>query len=92
MLDHYIWGEVHRISPEAPVPVIQATRDSWAAGGAANVALNLASLGANTHVLGSIGNDEAGNRLRHILNDKRINIMKTRLLSTRRLRSLRRES
>jgi D-glycero-beta-D-manno-heptose-7-phosphate kinase len=38
MLDHYIWGDVHRISPEAPVPVVHATRDSYTAGGAANVA------------------------------------------------------
>jgi len=46
MVDHYIWGEVNRISPEAPVPVVHVARESYTAGGAANVALNLAALGA----------------------------------------------
>lgn len=60
MLDHYIWGDVHRISPEAPVPVVHATRDTYTAGGAANVALNLANLGVQVSVLGTIGDDDAG--------------------------------
>ena len=47
MLDRYIWGDATRISPEAPVPVIDVSRETWTAGGAANVALNLASLGAH---------------------------------------------
>jgi bifunctional ADP-heptose synthase (sugar kinase/adenylyltransferase) len=63
MLDHYIWGDATRISPEAPVPVIDIARDSWTAGGAANVALNLASLGARCTVVGRFGNDESGRRL-----------------------------
>jgi rfaE bifunctional protein kinase chain/domain len=69
MLDHYIWGDVHRISPEAPVPVVHASRDSWAAGGAANVALNLANLGAKTTVIGHLADDAAGHRLHQILLD-----------------------
>jgi D-beta-D-heptose 7-phosphate kinase/D-beta-D-heptose 1-phosphate adenosyltransferase len=58
MLDKYIWGEVGRISPEAPVPVVLATRQSEQPGGAANVAMNLARLGAQTHVVGFTGGDE----------------------------------
>jgi D-glycero-beta-D-manno-heptose-7-phosphate kinase len=75
MLDHYIWGDVHRISPEAPVPIVHAVRDSWAAGGAANVALNLASLGVDTIMLGYLGEDEAGSRLRQLLKEQRIEIL-----------------
>jgi D-beta-D-heptose 7-phosphate kinase/D-beta-D-heptose 1-phosphate adenosyltransferase len=58
MLDKYIWGEVGRISPEAPVPVVRATHRSEQPGGAANVAMNLARLGAQTHVVGFTGGDE----------------------------------
>lgn len=58
MLDKYIWGEVARISPEAPVPVVRATRQSEQPGGAANVALNLARLGAQVVVVGFTGGDE----------------------------------
>lgn len=67
MLDHYIWGEVHRISPEAPVPVIHVARETHTAGGAANVALNLAALGGNASLVGTIGDDEAGKTLAAIL-------------------------
>ena len=77
MLDHYIWGDATRISPEAPVPVIDIARDTWTAGGAANVALNLASLGANCTVAGHIGDDEAGHRLATILHSKRIETIPT---------------
>jgi D-beta-D-heptose 7-phosphate kinase / D-beta-D-heptose 1-phosphate adenosyltransferase len=58
MLDKYIWGEVGRISPEAPVPVVRATHQSQQPGGAANVAMNLARLGAQTVVVGFTGGDE----------------------------------
>jgi D-beta-D-heptose 7-phosphate kinase/D-beta-D-heptose 1-phosphate adenosyltransferase len=72
MVDHYIWGEVNRISPEAPVPVVHVARESHTAGGAANVALNLASLGATAELIGSLGDDEAGRRLRALLEAARI--------------------
>jgi D-beta-D-heptose 7-phosphate kinase/D-beta-D-heptose 1-phosphate adenosyltransferase len=58
MLDKYIWGEVARISPEAPVPVVRAIRQSEQPGGAANVAMNLARLGAQVVVAGFTGGDE----------------------------------
>jgi D-beta-D-heptose 7-phosphate kinase/D-beta-D-heptose 1-phosphate adenosyltransferase len=58
MLDKYIWGEVARISPEAPVPVVRATHQSEQPGGAANVAMNLVRLGAQTCVAGFSGGDE----------------------------------
>jgi len=77
MLDHYIWGDATRISPEAPVPVVDIARDSWTAGGAANVALNIASLGASCTVAGFIGQDEAGARLSTILHSKRIGTVPT---------------
>ncbi|HWA96341.1 MAG TPA: bifunctional D-glycero-beta-D-manno-heptose-7-phosphate kinase/D-glycero-beta-D-manno-heptose 1-phosphate adenylyltransferase HldE [Terracidiphilus sp.] len=57
MLDKYIWGEVARISPEAPVPVVRATHNSDRPGGAANVAMNIALLGAKTTVVGFTGGD-----------------------------------
>src|SRR3954471_3654195 len=72
MLDHYIWGDATRISPEAPVPVVDIARDSYTAGGAANVALNIASLGARCTVAGFFGNDDAGARLTTILHGKKI--------------------
>lgn len=77
MLDHYIWGDATRISPEAPVPVVDIARDTWTAGGAANVALNIASLGARCTVAGFIGRDEAGDRLTQILREKKIAILRT---------------
>ncbi|MGJ8633756.1 MAG: bifunctional heptose 7-phosphate kinase/heptose 1-phosphate adenyltransferase [Luteolibacter sp.] len=69
MLDHYIWGDVHRISPEAPVPVVHASRDTFTAGGAANVALNLASIGVKAAVIGTVGNDEHAKSLLGLLED-----------------------
>ena len=77
MLDHYVWGDATRISPEAPVPVVDIARDSWTAGGAANVALNIASLGAGCAVAGFIGRDEAGSRLTTILHSKKIDTIAT---------------
>ena len=76
MIDHYIWGDVHRISPEAPVPVVFVNRDSYALGGAANVAVNLANLGVRTSILGHYGLDEAGIRLHRILSDNRIELLR----------------
>ncbi|MGC2064585.1 MAG: hypothetical protein WA610_16575, partial [Thermodesulfovibrionales bacterium] len=51
ILDHYIWGRVNRISPEAPVPVVEVSRESSLLGGAANVARNIVSLGGEASVV-----------------------------------------
>lgn len=64
MLDEYVSGSVERISPEAPVPVVRVERDECAVGGAANVAANVAALGAVTEVVGLVGDDPSGERLR----------------------------
>lgn len=77
MLDHYIWGDATRISPEAPVPVVDIAKDTWSGGGAANVALNIASLGAQCTVAGYIGDDEAGVKLNQILGAHEIAIIRT---------------
>lgn len=93
MLDTYWWGNVDRISPEAPVPIVSLKKKELRAGGAANVALNTASLGAQTIVLSVIGNDEDGKDLLRLLNesgidtsyvlssDQRITTNKTRVMS-----------
>ncbi|HIJ65468.1 MAG TPA: hypothetical protein HPP77_05895 [Candidatus Hydrogenedentes bacterium] len=67
MLDRYVWGNASRISPEAPVPVVAASRTSAAPGGSANVVRNLASLGAAPTAFGLIGDDAAGRELRELL-------------------------
>jgi len=69
MLDRYWFGDVDRISPEAPVPVARIRRSEERAGGAANVARNIAALGGQTHLLAVVGNDEAGNALEKLLLD-----------------------
>ncbi|UOG75166.1 PfkB family carbohydrate kinase [Hymenobacter tibetensis] len=81
MLDHYVWGDIHRISPEAPVPVVNATRDTYTAGGAANVALNLANLGVQTSILGHYSPDEAGLRLQQILTQSGVELIRPRQFS-----------
>ncbi|HEV2000947.1 MAG TPA: D-glycero-beta-D-manno-heptose-7-phosphate kinase, partial [Xanthobacteraceae bacterium] len=63
MLDRYVYGEVHRISPEAPAPVLVVRREEMAPGGVANVALNVAGLGARCVVIGVVGDDDAGKQL-----------------------------
>lgn len=63
MLDQFIWGRVERISPEAPVPVVQVTRESVHLGGAANVAHNIRALGGRAGACGIIGRDNAGRRV-----------------------------
>jgi D-beta-D-heptose 7-phosphate kinase/D-beta-D-heptose 1-phosphate adenosyltransferase len=63
MLDEFIWGEVRRISPEAPVPVVEVRRESWHPGGAGNVVSNLAALGAQAVPIGVTGDDAAASRL-----------------------------
>ena len=74
MLDRYVNGEVSRISPEAPVPVIRVREEKSVAGGAANVALNLASLGASVESVGWFGKDEQGDELVEILSEKNIKV------------------
>lgn len=93
MLDTYWWGSVNRISPEAPVPVVALQKNEVRLGGAANVALNLVALNANTSVISVIGNDADGNTLKSVFSkekidtqyiissDKRITTNKTRILS-----------
>ena len=77
MLDRYLWGDATRISPEAPVPVVDITRETVTAGGAANVALNLASLGARATVAGYFGTDVAGRTLAATLAEKKIATLST---------------
>src|SRR5688572_31348352 len=72
MLDHFIWGSVARISPEAPVPVVDFQRESFMPGGAANVARNLTALGVTTELFGAVGRDSAADQLRTLLGEQRI--------------------
>lgn len=73
MLDTYWWGQVDRISPEAPVPIVQVDRKEQRIGGAANVALNLSSLGAPVTIFSVLGEDEDGVILSGLLDERRIN-------------------
>ena len=72
MLDQFIWGGVSRISPEAPVPVVDFERESFMPGGAANVARNLTALNVPTEIFGVIGSDDAGRVLKTLLNEQKI--------------------
>jgi D-beta-D-heptose 7-phosphate kinase/D-beta-D-heptose 1-phosphate adenosyltransferase len=67
MLDHFLWGRVARISPEAPVPVVEFERESHIPGGAGNVARNLAHLGVPTDLVGVCGRDDAARQLKELL-------------------------
>jgi len=93
MLDRYLWGEAKRLSPEAPVPVVDFVSQSECLGGAGNVAANLAALGARVEMFGAIGADEAGRALQRCLraqeigdegvvaNAKRMTTLKTRIIA-----------
>src|SRR5712672_4212210 len=70
MLDEFLWGDVTRISPEAPVPVVDIRRESTHLGGAANVLANLLALGAKASVIGVVGDDFAGERIRISVREK----------------------
>ncbi len=94
MLDQYLWGDVSRISPEAPVPVLRSARRTHVAGGAANVAMNLAGLGTQVSLAGFLGEDESAETLRGLLASagigaeavcvwKRPTISKTRVMAGR---------
>ena len=93
MLDTYMWGHVERISPEAPVPIVTVDKKEYRIGGASNVALNIASLGASVSMISVVGNDEEGKQLQQLLQEqniktdfllnspKRITTSKTRIIS-----------
>jgi rfaE bifunctional protein kinase chain/domain len=72
MLDRYWFGDVSRISPEAPVPIVRVEKREERLGGAANVARNVASLGAHVGLLGVVGNDEAGAQVAQLLDESSI--------------------
>ena len=67
MIDHYLHGDCHRISPEAPVPVVHVDRERHVAGGAANVAINVRALGGDAVLCGMTGLDSAGDELAALL-------------------------
>ena len=75
MLDEFVWGKVGRISPEAPVPVVEVTGESFYPGGAANVARNLREFSENVAVVGMIGRDRTGDQLRQLLAAEKIDIV-----------------
>jgi len=93
ILDHYIWGKVNRISPEAPVPVVHVSSESLKLGGAANVYNNIVSLGGRAYLCGVVGADEGGRQLlqqlgttRHgrggiVIDPDRTTTRKTRVIS-----------
>lgn len=72
MLDEYLWGAANRISPEAPVPVVEINKQEFRLGGAANVALNIKTLGAEPIILSVIGKDQNGEELKSLLNKREI--------------------
>jgi D-beta-D-heptose 7-phosphate kinase/D-beta-D-heptose 1-phosphate adenosyltransferase len=74
MLDRYWWGSVARISPEAPVPVVRLVRQTLAAGGAANVAVNVAGLGARPLLVGVVGSDDEARLIRQELEHSAVNV------------------
>jgi D-beta-D-heptose 7-phosphate kinase/D-beta-D-heptose 1-phosphate adenosyltransferase len=75
MLDEFVWGKVGRISPEAPVPVVEVTGESFYPGGAANVARNLREFVDRVSVVGMIGKDRSGEQLRELLAEQKIDII-----------------
>jgi len=93
IVDHFVWGSVSRISPEAPVPVVNVTHENLLLGGAANVVNNIYSLGGRASLCGIIGRDEMGNHLLKLLKelssptdgvivtDERPSTVKTRILA-----------
>ncbi|HXI25257.1 MAG TPA: D-glycero-beta-D-manno-heptose-7-phosphate kinase [Pyrinomonadaceae bacterium] len=94
MLDEFIWGDVTRISPEAPVPVVNIKRESMHLGGAANVLANITAIGASGNVIGVVGRDAAAEKVREslrkgggqtddmlIADDKRPTTIKTRIIA-----------
>ena len=74
MLDRYVWGDVNRISQEAPVPIVEVRRNSSRFGAAANVAENVASLGARARLVGVIGDDDAGREMLALLTGRGVDV------------------
>ena len=74
MTDRYLWGKVGRISPEAPVPIVEIEREENRPGGAANVGLNLLAMGAQVSLCGITGDDQAGKKLRKLLRNQGFDI------------------
>lgn len=72
MLDQFIWGNVGRISPEAPVPVVEFEHESFMPGGAANAARNLTAFHIKTELFGTVGHDDAARKLKELLTEQRI--------------------
>lgn len=73
MLDHFIWGAVRRISPEAPVPIVEVTKETTFPGGAANVARNLSAFTPHAYLMGRVGRDSSAGELRRLLNEEGVN-------------------
>ncbi len=74
MLDKYIWGNVDRISPEAPVPVVEVVKETQSLGGCGNVAHNVTSVGANSYIVTLVGNDSYSEELKLMLKQRNVNI------------------
>src|SRR5687767_16026922 len=72
MLDQFVWVTVRRISPEAPVPVVEFDRESYMPGGSANVAWNLSALDVPTELFGIVGVDESAQKLKQLLVEQRV--------------------
>ena len=88
MLDEYIFGDVERISPEAPVPIVKHSKTEWSLGGAANVALNCRKIGFDVKLVGIAGTDDSGEILSSLLKSKSLSadniyISKERLTTTK---------
>jgi D-beta-D-heptose 7-phosphate kinase/D-beta-D-heptose 1-phosphate adenosyltransferase len=77
MLDEFVWGKVGRISPEAPVPVVEVTGESFYPGGAANVARNLREFVERVAIIGLLGKDRSGQQLRGLLSEQKIDTSDT---------------
>ncbi|TVQ83141.1 MAG: D-glycero-beta-D-manno-heptose-7-phosphate kinase [Micavibrio sp.] len=74
MLDHFVYGGVSRISPEAPIPVLKLERENYMPGGVGNVAANLATLGAQCSVAALVGQDDAAEQIRTLMRERKIEI------------------
>src|SRR5438045_6112548 len=86
MLDEFVWGKVGRISPEAPVPIVEVTGESLYPGGAANVARNLREFVDDVAVIGMLGKDRSGRQLRELLAEQ--NIDTSRAIDEERFRTI----